>query len=289
MKAQPSVALVVPVYNGKEHTRELLESLRRVSYTNYKTVVIDDGSSDGTEEMIREEFPEVILLKGDGNLWSSGAINMGIEKAIETGSEYALIIDNDIVVHPEFISALVDTAEENPRSIIVPKVYQYYDPKRIESAGYYTRRLGLDTPPIGEGEIDQGQYNSQRDIPCAMTMMLVNTAFFEDLGKMDAENLPLYGADKDFTLRARKKGYRIIYEPRSMLWHKRHTTAKNELPETTSLLERLKYLTSSYKSSVCLHTYKVMTFRHYPKYLILPRLMIYLRLLILKILRNDLT
>lgn len=289
MSDQPSVALVVPVYNSKEHTGELLESVKRVSYPNYRVIVIDDGSTDGTGEMIGQEYPEVILLKGDGNLWSSGAINMGIARAIEMDFKYTLIIDNDIVVDREFISALVDTAEANPGSIIVPKVYQYHDPKMIEAAGYHTRKLGLETLPTGEGEIDQGQYDSQRDIPCAMTMMLVNTALFQDLGMFDAENLPLYGADMDFTLRAHKKGYRIIYEPRSMLWHKRHTSVRRETPETTSLFSRIKYLTFNRKSSLRWHTYKTMTFRHYPKFLIIPRLMIYLRLLILKTLRNELT
>ena len=284
---QPLVALVVPVHNGKEDTGEFLDSLKRVSYPNYKIIIIDDGSTDGTKEMIRQEYPEVMLLKGNGNLWSSGAINMGIEKAIDIAAKYVLQIDNDTVVDPEFISALVDAAEENPRSIIVPKVYQYHDPKRIEKAGYERHWFGLFYYPAGYGEIDQGQYDSQQDVPWADTMMLVNTTFFKDIGMMDAENLPLYGADMDFTLRAHKRGYRIIYEPRSMIWHKRHTSARKGIPDTTSLRSRLIYLTTNPKSPVRWHTYKTMIFRHYPKYLILPTLMLYVRSLIVRILRNS--
>jgi len=287
MNDQSSVALIVPVYNSKEHIKDLLESLKQISYPYYVVIVIDDGSTDGTKKMIGQEYSEVILLEGDGNLWSSGAINMGIAKAIEMGFKYALIIDNDIVVNRQFVSTLVNTAEENPGSIIVPKVYQYHNPKMLEAAGYHTRKLGLETLPTGEGEIDKGQYDYQRDIPCAMTMMLINTAFFQDLGMFDAENLPLYGADMDFTLRAYKKGYRIVYEPKSMLWHKRHSSARKEIPEITSLLLRLKYLTLNPKSSLCWHTYKTMTFRHYPKYFILPRIVIYLRLLLFKILKGE--
>ena len=85
---QPLVALVIPVHNSKDDTREFLESLKQLSYPNYKTIIIDDGSIDGTEEMIRQEYPEVVLLKGDGNLWSSNATNMGMEKAIEIGAKY---------------------------------------------------------------------------------------------------------------------------------------------------------------------------------------------------------
>ena len=127
----PMVAIVVPVYNNKEDTTEFLESLKGVTYPNYKVIIIDDGSTDGTEEMIKEKYPYVILLKGDGNLWWSRATNRGIEKAIEIGADYVLLGDNDVIVDSEFISTLVDTAEKNPREIINSKDYYYDDPKRI--------------------------------------------------------------------------------------------------------------------------------------------------------------
>ena len=68
MKDYPLVALVIPVYNNKEDTQEFLESLKSVTYPNFKVIIVDDGSTDGTEEMLRHDYPEVIVLKGDGNL-----------------------------------------------------------------------------------------------------------------------------------------------------------------------------------------------------------------------------
>lgn len=289
MNAQPLVALVIPVHNNKDDTREFLDSLKQVSYPNYKTVIIDDGSTDGTGEMIKQEYPEVILLKGDGNLWSSSATNLGIEKAIEIEAKYILIVDNDTVVHPEFISALVDTAQKNPGSIIAPKVYFYYDPKRIQSAGWKMTRLKLGYVAIGRDEIDRGQYDSQQDIDCATMGTFVSTDIVKDIGMMDAENMPLYGADQDFVLRARERGYRIIYEPRSMIWHKSGTTAGKEIPEMTSLLSRLKYLVTNIRSHSCWHTQRTMIFRHYPKYLILPKLVMYLLIVIYKMVRHSKT
>jgi GT2 family glycosyltransferase len=285
----PSVAIIVPVFNNKEHTRELLESLKNVTYSNYKVIIIDDGSSDGTSEMIIQEYNDVILLRGDGNLWSSGSINLGIARAIEMDFEYSLIIDNDILVDRDFVTTLVNTAVNNPRSIVVPKTYQYQDRNMIEAAGYQVRKLGLEIIPTGEGEQDIGQYDETRDIPYAMTMMLMRTSIFTDIGMFDAENLPLYGADMDFSLRASKNGYRIIYEPRSKLWHKRHTSVGKETPDAGSIISRLKYLTLNYKSSLYWRAYRTITFRHIPRYLVPIRLLIYLRLLISRILRNDLT
>ncbi|MFC1945694.1 glycosyltransferase family 2 protein [Chloroflexota bacterium] len=286
---QPSVALIIPVYNSREHTREFLESAGQLAWENYRVIIVDDGSTDGTGEMLREKHPDVILISGDGNLWSSGAINLGIERAVADGFDYALIIDNDIVMHAEFVSRLVAAARDNPRTITVPKVYQYYDPQRLESAGYHSRKFGLEMVPTGEGEIDSGQYDQPRDLPCAMTMMLVDTAFFAEIGLFDAKNLPLYGADMDFTMRARRKGFRIIYEPHSILWHKRHTSARQGIPGTATFWGRLKYLTASPRSSLNFRLRVTVSRRHDPWYLIPVRALIYLRLLLHQALTNDLS
>ena len=287
MTTTPAVALLVPVHNNKEDTREFLDSMKRVSYPSYKVIIIDDGSTDGTGEMMEQEFPEVILLHGDGNLWWTGAINEGIKKAVEMGFKYVLIIDNDTVVDPEFITALVDTAEKNLDSLITGKTYQYHDPKKLEQAGYKIRCLRFLSYPAGYGEIDRGQYDRQQELPCANMNVLINTDIFKDIGMMDAENLPLYGADQDFSLRARKRGYRIIYEPKSKIWHKRRATADTGLPETSSLRSRVVYLTTNLKSPVRWHTHKTFIFRHSPKCEILPRLVMYFWTLLVRILKND--
>ncbi len=285
MSDQPLVALVVPVHNGKEDTREFLASLAKLTYPNYKLIIIDDGSTDGTGEMVRQERPETTILKGDGNLWSSGALNLGIEKAMAMGADYVLLVDNDTVVDPEFVSAMVKTAEQNPRAMVVPKVYQYYDPRRLEKALYGTRRFGYCC--IGKGELDTGQYDSPAEVPWSDTMTLINTAFFKDVGLFDAKDLPMYGADMDFSLRAHKKGYRTVYEPKSMIWHKSHSTAKKGRPKRNSLWARVVYFTTNVKSPVHWHTHKTFILRHSPFYLVLPRLMLYFRALVLEIMASD--
>lgn len=262
----PLVAIVVPVHNNKEDTAEFLESLKGVTYPNYKIIIIDDGSTDGTEDMIKEKYPYVILLKGDGNLWWSRATNMGIEKAIGIGADYVLLGDNDSIVDSEWISALVDTAEKNPRAIVTSKVYYYDDPKRVFYAG------GETTWVIGELKTisgnDDESYNIQKDVKhsvCSGT--LVNTAFFKDIGLMDYKNFPQYLADADFTYRAYKKGYRIIYEPKSMMWHKGSSTVKKDAAfNTTSFLSTFIFLTTNIKSWLNFHTIVKYYLRHCPIY-----------------------
>lgn len=262
----PFVALVVPVHNNKEDTAEFLESLKGVTYPNYKIIIIDDGSTDGTEDLIKEKYPYVILLKGDGSLWWSGATNKGIKKAIQIGADYVLLTNNDTTVDSEFISALVDTAEKNPRAIVTSKVYDYDNPKRVAFAG------GETTWIIGELKTIRGKddesYNIQRDVKYSVCLgTLVNTTFFKDIGLMDYKNFPLYSADADFTYRAYKKGYRIIYEPKSIMWHKASSTVKEDASfNTTSFLSTFIFLTTNIRSWQNFHVRVKFYLRHCPIY-----------------------
>lgn len=268
-KDYPLVALVVPVHNNKEDTVEFLESLKGVIYPNYKVIIIDDGSTDGTEEMIKEKYPYVTLLKGNGSLWWAGATNRGIKKAIEMDADYVLLGGmNDTIVNSEFISALVDTAEKNPRSITTSKAYHYYDPKRIWHIGGEINWLKGGLISTGSNEIDDGQYNIQRDVKWATIAVLVNTAFFDDIGIMDSKNFPQYWGDADFAIRAYKKGYRIIYEPKSMLWHKVSSTVKKETPTANSFLSTFIYLMTSIRSQYNFNMVTKFYSRHCPIYLV---------------------
>lgn len=270
MKDFPLVMLIVPVHNNKEDTAEFLESLKRVTYPNYKVIIIDDGSTDGTEEMLKQEYPEVVLLKGDGNLWWAGATNIGIQRAIEMGADYVLLGGmNDTVVDGEFLSTLVDTAEQNPRSIVASKIYFYDEPLRIVGAGWDINWFKGGLYLVGFKEIDIGQYDVQRDTKAATLGVLVDTKFFKDIGLLDSTQFPQYRADVDFTYRAYKKGFRIIYEPRSKIWHKGRSTVKKASPASSPLSPRgLFYLLTSPRS---LYNFKETTrfrLRHYPKWLL---------------------
>lgn len=262
--SQPLVAMVVPVHNSWEHTREFLDSVRRVNYPAFVVIVVDDGSTDGTGENLTRDYPEVVCLTGDGNLWSSGAVNLGIERAAELGAGYVLQIDNDTVVDPDFLSALVATGETSPGSIVIPKVLQYDVPERIDKAGYEKRWGGLFYYPSGHGEIDRGQYDEPKALLWADTMMLIDMEVIRDIGMMDTETFPMYAADHDFTLRARRRGHKILYEPGSRLWHKGHISAKTSAPQFKSWRERWAYLTGNHRSALQWRTQRAAILRHAP-------------------------
>lgn len=229
MDDHPLVAIIVPVHNEKKHTEEFLESFKSVTYPNFKIIVIDDGSTDGTEDMIRNKYPYVCLLKGDGNLFWSRAFNLGAHKARKLKAEYILQIDNDTRVDPDFLSVLVDTARKYPDSIITSKVLYFYDPKRLIDAGGGIDWLRGGLFLRGYDEIDGEKYDEVYEVKYGVMGFLVKTAYFFDIGMIDSRCFPHWRGEVDFMLRARKKGYRIIYQPKSRIWHKVSSTAKKKI------------------------------------------------------------
>ncbi|AGK60078.1 putative glycosyltransferase [Archaeoglobus sulfaticallidus PM70-1] len=279
----PLVAVVVPVHNNKEDTAEFLESLKSVTYPNYKIIIVDDGSTDGTEEMIKTAYPEVILLKGDGNLWWSRAVNLGIEKALEICADYVLLIDNDCVVDSGFMSALVETALRNPRSIIVSKVLYYDHPNKIWEAGADINWFKGEYVPIGHGEIDKGQYQTERYVKCSTLVgALIDVTIFKEMGLMDYKNFPQFKADIDFTYRAYKRGYSIIYQPKSQVWHKVDSTIRKKLPKTSSFRSTFIYLTKDMRSPMNFNATIKYYLRHCPFYFLPLVLLKYFAVLLLK-------
>jgi GT2 family glycosyltransferase len=131
------VYIVIPVHNRKEFTRGCLNSLQQQDIEDFTIIVVDDGSTDGTSEMIREVFPDVILLQGDGDLWWVGSINKGIRYTLSVcqPEDYILVINDDLVVHPDYLSSLLSVAKRHPKSIVGSVETTSDQPQIIRSGG----------------------------------------------------------------------------------------------------------------------------------------------------------
>lgn len=288
MSGLPLVTVIAPVHNNTEDTVEFLDSLREVNYSNFRVIIVDDGSTDGTREMIKESYPEVILLEGDGNLWWSRAINWGIEESFKIKADYVLLIDNDCTVDRALLSVLVETARRNPRSMIASKVLYYQRPDVIWEAGGDINWFKGEYIPIGAGEPDRGQHDRERRVKCSTLVgTLIDINIFREMGTMDGRNFPMFKGDIDFTYRAYKKGYPIIYSPRSKVWHKVDATVRKTLPVTPSFISTLIYLTTHVRSPMNLKVTFKYYLRHSPAYM-LPLLMArYCAGLVLKSLQHS--
>ena len=136
-RAQPRVAILILNWNGMRDTLDTLQSVQRLQYDNFEVVLVDNGSTDGSREVIATAFPTVRLIAPPTNLGVAGGRNLGIEAILrQPDVSYVLILDNDVAVEPLLLDKLVEAAERDAAlGIVGPIIYYHSDPQRIWSAG----------------------------------------------------------------------------------------------------------------------------------------------------------
>ncbi len=216
----PSVACIVLSYQGKALVLQTLESLYQLDYPNFRVIVVDNGSSDGTYEAVASAWPQVTLLRIEQNRGISVGLNLGITHALAAGDDYLLLLNNDIEVRADMLRELVAVAESDPSiGAVGPKAYYYSDRNRLWSAGGMLHFRQSITDERGNLEIDQGQFDRTQEVDyvngCAM---LVPRRAQLDVGLWDGTFL-VSVEDADWCMRAKKKGWRCFYAHRAVLWH----------------------------------------------------------------------
>lgn len=216
----PKVAIIIINWNGKRDTSECLRSLERLEYPNYKIIVVDNASTDGSQEFLRKNFQGITLIENGRNLGFGGGFNVGIKEAIRWGADYVLCLNNDLVVDKNILRELVKVGESNTKIGGLSSMEYYYDdPDRINCAG--GNNLGLVVGKIfGRGELDRGQFNKVREtMLLSGPAMMIKINALLNVGLFDTSYF--YGPeDKDIALRLIKGGYKIFFVPSAKIWHK---------------------------------------------------------------------
>ena len=128
----PRVAAVVINYNGQEVTLQAVRSLRQMTYPAFDLVVVDNGSTDGSQEALTRAFPELLQERVEVNQGSSSGYDHGLRWAVERGYDYILLLNNDIEVEPDMLTRLVEAAEADPTiGCVGPKCYFHGDRQRL--------------------------------------------------------------------------------------------------------------------------------------------------------------
>jgi GT2 family glycosyltransferase len=218
----PSVLIIVLNWNGKSDTLECLASLQSITYPSLKIVVIDNGSTDDSEETIKEAFPNVTVIQNGENLGYAEGNNVGIRHAMECGADFVFVLNNDTITDANVVSALVVQAGKNPNAAILgPKIYFYEQRDTINSAGGHLDYETLARGHIGHGVRDDGSvYASVVPVEwvtgCAMLLRL---SALREVGVFDSDYF-LICEDLDLCTRMRKRGFEILFVPEAKLWHK---------------------------------------------------------------------
>jgi GT2 family glycosyltransferase len=204
---------VVLSWNGREDTLAALESLRGID-----TVVVDNGSSDGSPEAVAERFPDVELIRAGVNLGFAGGNNVGIRRALDQGAEWVLLLNNDASVETGIVDALAAAAQARPDAGVLACKVLFADADRLWYAG-----AGFD-PYLGrsrhEGFGEPDRPDNLRDTDRATgAAMAVSRAAIEAAGLLD-EELFLYAEDLEWSLRIRKAGFPVVYVPAARVRHR---------------------------------------------------------------------
>jgi GT2 family glycosyltransferase len=213
---------VVLSWNGREDTLRCLASLTRAEYPDLGIVCVDNGSEDGSQQAVREQFPHVELIEAGANLGYSGGNNLGLRHALECGARWLMLVNNDATVAPDVVEGFECAARERPRAgILAGKVYFADRPQTISFAGQRVNELlGYSGRPRGYGRRDRPRYERVRSTGRAVgALMAVSREAIEAAGLLE-EDLFLYAEDVDWALRIRRAGFEVAFAPDARAWHR---------------------------------------------------------------------
>ena len=236
------VALVIPVHNRRETTLQCLRSLSRIDKSDLiiKIFIVDDGSTDGTSQAIRERFPEVVLIDGDGTLHYAGGTNRGIESARTWEPDYIATMNDDSIFHDQFLKRMIKTAETNPHSIIGALLLLWDEPHKVFQVGqiWNTWNGGWKIPQnLTVSNVPSEAF----EVECIVgNCVLFPIDAIRECGRMDEKRFPHGWGDAQYSIRMRKAGWKLFIEPKSLVWCEPNT---NPTPlHFLSIREQLRIL-----------------------------------------------
>jgi GT2 family glycosyltransferase len=219
----PRISVIILNWNGLEDTIECLESLKKITYTNYEVIVVDNGSRGNDAAVLQEKFGDYIhLIRNDRNYGYTGGNNIAMRYVMNhSAPDYLLILNNDTIVAPDFLGQMINVAESNVSiGMVGPKVYYHSFSNRIQSAGAEVNMWTGQPSLVGIKEIDAGQYDTQREVDYVFgCCLLVKKEVIQKVGLFD-ESYFCYWDEIDYCFRAKTAGYKLVYVPEAGIWHK---------------------------------------------------------------------
>ncbi len=243
MHNYPLVYIIVLTYRMRDVARSCIKSLHLLTYPNYKLVIVDNRSDDGTEEMLQEEFPEITTLQTGGNLGYTGGNNRGIEYAIDHGARYVLIINPDTVLaNPRFLDEMIDYTEAHSQvGIAGPKVF-LREAGKVQNTVLFPPGLWRNTVNWIRFRLNKNSLVLSGDEAVETKVLngvciLIKTSCLREIGLFD-ENIFMYIEDADMDYRAHRHGWLVKYLPIDSVVHKQKQDGYHMTGQVSFLLKR---------------------------------------------------
>ncbi len=213
----PTVHIVILNWNGLSDTLQCLESLQKIEQKNFQIVVVDNASNSDAGQLSKLDSIKFIGLSE--NLGFSGGNNVGIRYAIENGAEYIMLLNNDTVVKPDFLSILIDSSVKKKAMVLTPLINYFDDKDQIWYAGGFISKLRGSAVSLTKR--DNHKKNTVEEFVefASGCCMLFHKDVIKKVGYWD-ENYFLYLEDADFSKRCRDAGFKILLNPSSQIYHK---------------------------------------------------------------------
>jgi GT2 family glycosyltransferase len=221
--ATVSCSVIVTNWNGRSDLEGCLPTLREQTHQDFEVIVVDNGSTDGSLELLEAEFPEVRVIPLGENRGFATANNIGIREA---RGDYVALLNNDTEVDPLWLAELVASLERHPAAAsVTSKMLLFDQPDTIDGAGDVLNWLFLPYPRGHRGP-DRGQYEDEVEVFSASGgAALWRGDVLRELGAFD-EAFFIYYEDVDLGFRARLRGYECWYVPTSVVLHRRGAATK---------------------------------------------------------------
>ena len=256
------VAVIIPVLNRKNVTLRCLGRLCDGDTMMFQIIVVDSGSIDGTQQIIREKYPQVTLLQADPSTWWAAATNIGIRKAMSSGCKYVLTCNDDNLVSPDALYKLISTAETHPGSIVAASICDLHNSDTVIFAGRQRSRLTDRFIYMNHYQSYAGMDRGLREVDllhgkCTLFPITV----FESAGLFDEKSFPHLFADDDLVLRAKRMGYRLLVDLDTVVYNDLTATGLNPYERRLGLGE-IAGLFTSRKSAFQVTTRTRFLWRH---------------------------
>jgi len=227
-QADPRISVIIVNWNGLSLLEECLRSLEGQTFRDFEIIMVDNGSSDGSAEWVRRNYPKVRLLELGFNTGFSAGNNAGLKIA---RGEFIALLNNDTKTDPGWLEALYSCIRSDPNIAACDSMILYYDQPHLiwSSGGSYTvagsvfARLNRE-PNIGSERIPVDVFIA---VACAA---LYRKKVIDEIGFFDEDFFNGY-EDVDWSFRAHLSGYRIVNQPRALIYHKVSSTQVHNSPE----------------------------------------------------------